>query len=220
MQNYNTSKNDLFSRYKLNYHTLSLYICATYDKEVTQSLDFEAVRDSLSDGQTASKLWVIEEVGRFLDIKDKSVCIFGGWVGLLGRFFFDYLKSKQVANVEIDGTLRKVNSYLMAGYEDRFEFIHSDMYEFDYASKDFDIYVNTSGEHIESLKEWIEMIPEGKIVCIQSNDYFSHPQHINCVNTAMELTEKVLEAKNVKNVIYTGTLPLPIYNRFMTIALT
>src|SRR5574343_258413 len=100
MLSYNSSKNELFSKYRLNFHTLSTYICATYDPQVMQSLDFNAVRDSLSDGQTASKLWVIDELSHFIDIKDKSICIFGGWVGLLGRFCFDYLNTKKVANVE------------------------------------------------------------------------------------------------------------------------
>jgi hypothetical protein len=94
------------------------------------------------------------------------------------------------------------------------------MYEFPYCDDQFDVYVNTSGEHIPSIKDWIEMIPKGKIVCVQSNDYFSHPQHISCINNEEELRDQVEEANNVKQVVYTGTMELPIYNRFMVIALT
>jgi len=219
MQEFKT-KEQLFEKHKLSFFTLSSYIQATYDPEVSKNLDFSAVRDSLSDGQTASKLWVVDEVSKFLNFREKSICVFGGWVGLLCRLFIDVSGVKSVTNVEIDGTLEKVNQYVMSGHQDKFQFIHSDMYEFPYKEQEFDVYVNTSGEHIPSLKEWIEMIPAGKIVCIQSNDYFSHPQHINCVNNVTELESLILEANNVKNTVYRGTLELPIYNRFMVIALT
>lgn len=219
MQEFKT-KEELFKKHKLSFYTLSSYIQATYDPEVSKTLGFDVVRDSLSDGQTASKLWVIDELSKFLNFNEKSVCVFGGWVGLLCRFFIDLARTKKICNVEIDSSLALVNQYVMAGHQDKFQFIHSDMYEFPYNEQQFDVYVNTSGEHIESLKEWIEMIPNGKIVCIQSNDYFSHPQHINCVNTVEELEAQALSAINVKNVVYRGTMKLPIYNRFMIIALT
>jgi hypothetical protein len=220
MQESKVTKEELFSKYKMSFFSLSSYVQATYDPEVSKNLNFEAVRDSLSDGQTSSKLWVVDEVSKFLDFDKKSVCVFGGWVGLLCRFFIDLAGTKSIANVEIDGTLELVNRYVMSGHQDKFRFIHSDMYEFPYNEQEFDVYVNTSGEHIPSLKEWIEMIPSGKIVCIQSNDYFSHPQHINCVNNVAELEAQAFTANNVKDVIYRGTLELPIYNRFMIIALT
>ena len=219
MQEFKT-KEELFEKHKLSFFTLSSYIQATYDPEISKTLGFDVVRDSLSDGQTASKLWVVDEVSKFLEFRDKSICVFGGWVGLLCRFFIDLAGTKSIANVEIDGSLEKINQCVMSGHQDKFQFIHSDMYEFPYDDKQFDVYVNTSGEHIESLKDWIEMIPKGKIVCIQSNDYFSHPQHINCVNNVEELEAHALSAANVKDVVYRGTMKLPIYNRFMIIALT
>lgn len=220
MQESLITKEELFSKFRLGFHTLSSYVQAMYDPEVTKNLEFSAVRDSLSDGQTASKLWVVNEVSKFIGINEKSICVFGGWVGLLCRLFIDFVGTKSIANVEIDGTLELVNQYVMSGHRDKFRFIHSDMYEFPYDDQQFDVYVNTSGEHISSLKEWIEMIPTGKIVCIQSNDYFSHPQHINCVNNVGELENLTRSAANVKDVVYRGTLELPIYNRFMVIALT
>ena len=214
------SKNDLFAKYKLDFHTLSGYISATYNPEVMANLDFAAVRDSLSDGQTASKLWVVDVLSQFLEIKSKSVGVFGGWVGILCRFLYDFVGVKSVDNIEIDGTLEKVNQIVMGRFFERSKFIHSDMYDFDYEANQYDVYINTSGEHIPSLKEWIEKIPAGKIVIIQSNDFTSHPQHINCVASEQELEEKISEASNVKNVVYRGVMKLPIYNRFMVVAIT
>lgn len=213
-------KEYLFNKYQLSFDTLSSYIAATYDPEIMRTLGFDAVRDSLSDGQTASKLWVVDQLCMFLGIQNKSVCVLGGWVGLLCKFIADYGKVASITNVELDGSLETINRRIMGGSKSKFDFCFADMYEFDYDQKQFDIYINTSGEHIPSLKEWIEKIPEGKIVIIQSNDFFSHPQHINCVDSIQELIEKVEQADNVKNIIYRGTMKLPIYNRFMVMLTT
>lgn len=214
------TKKELFAKYKLDFNTISAYIAATYNPEVSKNLDFAAVRDSLSDGQTASKLWAIDLLSQFLHIDEKKIGVFGGWVGILPRFMFDYLGVKHVSNIEIDGTLSLVNSLVMGKHIEKFSFVHKDMYDFDYENNQFNIYVNTSGEHIPSIKEWVEKIPAGKVILIQSNDFFEHEQHVNCVKSHDELESKVAEATNVRNIIYRGTLQLPIYNRFMVVALT
>ena len=220
MPEYNTTIEELFSKYKLDFRILSDYIRATYDATAMRGIPLNVIKDSLSDGQTASKLWVVDELGKFLTIKEKSIGVFGGWVGLLCRFLVEMIGTPKIANIELDETLKLINNYVMLGHQDKFRFIHTDMYAFPYNDDQFDVYVNTSGEHIPSLKQWIEMIPVGKIVCIQSNNFFSHEQHINCVNNVEELEAQALSAANVKNVVYRGTMKLPIYNRFMIIALT
>ena len=215
-----TLKEELFSKYQLSFSTLSAFISSTYDPEILSIVDPSAMRDSLSDGQTSSKLWVIDQLSKIENIDTKSVCVLGGWVGILCRFIFDYLGTRHVTNIEIDGSLRKINGCIMKPFLDSFTFEHADMYSVDYYSKDFDVLINTSAEHIASIQDWIEKIPENKIVVIQSNNFFSHPQHINCVNNEEELILKVLSARNVKTISYSGTLELPIYNRFMVIAKT
>lgn len=215
-----TTKEELFNKYSLSFNVLSSYMSALYDGKVNTHLDFAEVRDSLSDGQTASKLWIIDEL-KNLNLPIKSVNVFGGWVGLLCRFLFEYLDCQTVANVEIDETLLTVNNFLnKMTYGERFKFIHNDMYEFDYQNDPVDLYINTSGEHIVSIADWIEMIPENKLVLVQSNNFFFHPTHINCVNTAEELKAQILNSSNIKSIEYCGTLKLPIYNRFMVIAKT
>ena len=211
---------DLFKKYSLSFNLLSDYIRATYDPEIMEHLDFAAVRDSLSDGQTASKLWVVEALSQFLEVNHKRVGVFGGWVGILCRMLYDFNGVKSVDNIEIDGSLKKINQLTMGEHLDTFKFIHSDMFDFDYQQRQYDVYINTSGEHIKCIKDWIEKIPSGKIVIIQSNDYYQHPQHINCVASEQELEAKAIEAKNVKDIIYRGRLSLPVYNRFMIICLT
>ena len=51
----------------------------------------------------------------------------------------------------------------------------------DYARLGADLVVNTSCEHIADLRGWLDLLPKGTSVLLQSNDYFSEPTHINCV---------------------------------------
>ena len=44
-----------------------------------------------------------------------------------------------------------------------------------------DLVVNTSCEHIADVRGWLDMLPKGTRVLLQSNDYFAEPTHINCV---------------------------------------
>ena len=42
-----------------------------------------------------------------------------------------------------------------------------------------DTVINTSCEHIENFNEWYDKIPKGKIVILQTNNYFDF-EHVNC----------------------------------------
>jgi hypothetical protein len=106
----------------------------------------------------------------------------------------------------------------MTGF-DGFRFVHADMFKFDY-SQEFDVYINTSTEHIPSVSDWAKRIPANKIVCIQSNNYFACDQHINCVSSLLELEKQLFKSGNVKEILYQGVLKLPIYDRYMMIATT
>ena len=53
-----------------------------------------------------------------------------------------------------------------------------------------DLIVNTSCEHIADLRGWLDLLPKGTSVLLQSNDYFSEPTHINCVES-VEAFEKL-----------------------------
>ena len=43
-----------------------------------------------------------------------------------------------------------------------------------------DTIVNTSCEHIINFDGWYNLIPEGKLVILQSNDYIDVEEHVNC----------------------------------------
>lgn len=60
---------------------------------------------------------------------------------------------------------------------------------------------------------WFENIPEGKLIALQTNDYFSNEQHVNCCQDLTEVKEKY----KFSNIYYSGTLDTKLYNRFMII---
>ena len=74
-----------------------------------------------------------------------------------------------------------------------------------------DLIINTSCEHMS--ESWFERIPPGKMICLQTNDYFSNEQHINCVHSVDDAVVKY----PMSQLIYKGEIETATYNRFMII---
>jgi hypothetical protein len=81
-----------------------------------------------------------------------------------------------------------------------------------------DTIINTSCEHIPNFKEWYNKIPAGKLVILQSNNFFELDEHINCVN---DLDDFASQAP-LSEILYEGELDLSKhvnYTRFMRIGI-
>lgn len=76
-----------------------------------------------------------------------------------------------------------------------------------------DIVINTSCEHMDN--RWFENLPAGTLVCLQTNDYFDNPQHVNCVE---DLTRAAMRYP-MKRLLYQGILDTDLYNRYMLIGI-
>ena len=76
-----------------------------------------------------------------------------------------------------------------------------------------DTIINTSCEHIENFDDWYAKIPDGKLVVLQSNNYYEVEEHVNCVGSIEEFAVKA----PMDNILYSGELELPKYKRFMLI---
>ena len=64
--------------------------------------------------------------------------------------------------------------------------------------------------------DWFYNLPSDMMVCLQTNDYFSNEQHINCV----ESVDDALEKYQFSRVYYSGELDTQLYKRFMIIGRT
>ena len=76
-----------------------------------------------------------------------------------------------------------------------------------------DTFINTSCEHIPNFKEWYAKIPEGRLVILQSNNFFEVEEHVNCVSNIDEF----IEMAPMSELMYSGSIDLPKYKRFMVI---
>ena len=79
-----------------------------------------------------------------------------------------------------------------------------------------DTFINTSCEHIKNFTNWFKLLLPGKLVALQSNNYFEIKDHINCVNSLDEFKQQA----PLNNIIYEGELELEKYTRYMLIGYT
>ena len=77
------------------------------------------------------------------------------------------------------------------------------------------IVINTSCEHItqQQYNTWQEKVPKDTWIVVQSNNFSSHREHINCSESLKDFRWKSKIGKE----FYSGTLELPKYDRYMII---
>jgi hypothetical protein len=78
-----------------------------------------------------------------------------------------------------------------------------------------DTIINTSCEHIENFDKWYDKIPAGKILILQTNNYFDLPEHVNCSKTLEDFSKQTPMTKT----LYQGELFLEKYSRYMRIGI-
>ena len=76
-----------------------------------------------------------------------------------------------------------------------------------------DTIINTSCEHIDNFSEWYDKIPKGKLLILQSNNFFDVKEHVNCVHNLDEFADM----SPMNNLLYEGKLELEKYTRYMRI---
>lgn len=182
----------------------------------TEATTNPKILDAVSKGQLLSKLWLAHVVKEELDFDFglMRVLICGGWYGILGPILHNILDNNcSITSIDIDPSCASIaNGVNSEGYRRKtFKATTADMFEIDY--KKYDVIINTSTEHISDFDKWFGLIPKGKHVVMQNNDFYSGAGHINCTDGPEEL----IAGQQYKTLHYSGTLALPDYNRFMTI---
>jgi len=187
--------------------------------------------DAYSIGQITSKLWLIEHLPDDLGV----VFICAGWYGTLASFMFDRARDKftKIRSFDIDPSCYSVadninRTWVIDGWQ--FKASTLDIHDIAYPTthttyrangtsqtlvEEPDTIINTSCEHIKDFDIWYDNIPKGKIVVLQSNDFFDVAEHINCVSSLTEFTEQT----PLTTVLYQGELPLEKYTRYMRIGI-
>ena len=190
--------------------------------------------DCFSRGQLQSKQWLVTELGK-LDVELGTVFLCAGWYATLATMLFESdIKVDKVRSFDIDPTCVDIaetfnKPWFMEQW--RFKSITQDIMDIDYNEHTWqfwsnannrmsrpiadnpDTIINTSCEHIENFAEWYAKIPDGKLVILQSNNFFDVLEHVNCVKDITEFSNM----SPMSNTLYAGNLDLPKYKRFMLI---
>lgn len=184
---------------------------ALYNPYVLKNLPIEELRDALSDGQILSKNWVVEQLKSIVaEMKHPAkILILGGWIGTLSLMINCNELPVSITSLDLDERANRIAETL--NYDFDFKTLTQDMYEVDYA--DYDIIINTSSEHIPDIKKWVKMIPAGKTVLVQNNNFLEGEGHISNVHSSDELNSLLSFSK----VLYEGTRKFMMYDRYMLI---
>ena len=189
--------------------------------------------DASSSGQLQSKMWLVKT------LKEKEISLLGtvflcaGWYGFLAFLLLpeDDLPIKQIFSFDIDPLSVKISEDLNRTFvKDNWKFKATlkDIFKINYSKDQFetlkangkaeslsiapDTIINTSCEHFKNFKGWWSKIPPGKRVILQSNNYFNHKDHTNCISSLKDFKKQA-----PMNLIYEGILDLKKYKRFMLI---
>ena len=182
---------------------------------------------SLNRRQTASKLWLLDKLFENHGGELGEVHVLGGWYGVLGALILHDPRFTQtrITNIDLDPSCAPIAESLNAVNVERDFFCAAtaDILDIRYTRSSSvvgdttqsapDILINTSCEHLNDFAAWFDGLPPGVLLVLQSNDYVSEPEHVNCV----EDLEAFKAQAPLAHLIYAGGLELNKYTRFMLI---
>jgi len=188
--------------------------------------------DCFSRGQIESKLWLIKELKKCnIDLGIVFLC--GGWYATLATMLFEStINVDKIRSFDIDPSCRSIaETFNKPWVKDNWQFKSStkDIMDINYEFESYEVIradgttcplddtpdtiINTSCEHIENFEEWYAMIPSGKLVILQSNNFFEVEEHINCATDLDDFSKMA----SMEHVYYKGELELEKYTRYMKI---
>lgn len=191
------------------------------------------LNDHFSRGQMKSKFWMIDELKKVSDSFD-VVIQYGGWYATVYQFLKNEFNINTYRNIELDPIAAGVSdvfNYAELADNWKFKSVVSNVNDLHWRDRysdlqykiqthdgklvteirDPDLIINTSCEHMDET--WFQDLPNDQLICLQTNDYFSNEQHINCVNNIEEAIEKY----PMREVYFSGEIDTHLYKRFMII---
>lgn len=162
------------------------------------------------DSQIQSKQWLLEHIDR----TSQTICIFGGWYGVLAQFIANKNPYAYIVTTDIDESCGDV--FRQINVSDNILFKHWDMVGGIPMSLDPDLVINTSSEHVtqEVYDEWWNSIPSGTKYIVQGNN-LENPEHVRLANNL----EHFLEINRIVSPDYAGILKCGHFYRFMGVGI-
>ena len=172
------------------------------------------IAQSFSQNQIRSKQWLVRRLTALnekntIDCNISKINVVGGWFGnqLIPNLLELYPKAS-INFYEIDNEAIKIARGIYFNKNKRIKFHCVDATEVNFSGNS-QMTINTSSEHMDDLNI------TNSIYAIQSNNYYSVPEHINCVDNVEQLQEK----NKFKKVWYADSKHFgkQNYDRFMVI---
>lgn len=165
--------------------------------------------ESFRANQIRCKLWLVEELSMIGTIWGR-VLVLGSWNAvLLYELMQRYGKVGHWTFIDVNPQVHKDRDiyFEVNGMEKNYTSLTMDATEFS-DMESYDLVINCSCEHMRDIPAVY-----GPMYALQSNNYTNIPDHINCVNSPRELSEK----NNISEVLFGSHLNMGHYKRFMTI---
>lgn len=196
--------------------------------------EVDIATDCFSRGQLKSKQWLVEELkntGRALG----TVFLCAGWYATLATMLFESrLEIEKVRSFDIDDSCASIAELFNKKWlTDNWKFkattaniLDIDYNRYEYKTEKSDgsfielsesptTVINTSCEHIKDFDKWYSKIPSGRLLALQTNNFFEIEDHVNCKSSLHEFSEDT----PMQTVLFEGVLDLGQYKRFMKIGI-
>lgn len=162
--------------------------------------------DSFSDNQFNSKktlLRSIEELGILRS--DSDVFIMGCWYGsILIPLLSD--KVRTIIAMDLDDTVIRIAKNRFFKEYDNIVWYSKDVFLHPVHRPDVNLIINTSCEHMNSMKDWPfwDRVGDNAYFAFQSNDMYQIEGHTNCVSSIEEFK---LQMPDDATILYENELP-------------
>jgi hypothetical protein len=191
-------------------------------------------KDCFSRGQIKSKIWLVNELKK-IQKPLGTVYLCAGWYSTLATMIFENnFQVDKIRSFDVDEKCAEIaelfnKKWLIDGW--KFKATTKDIFDINYNIHTYDTLksngssdeisetpstiINTSCEHIDNFDKWYSMIPEGKLLVLQTNNFFEVEEHVNCSESISDFSKQV----PMKRTYFEGELDLGNYKRFMKIGI-
>ena len=147
--------------------------------------------DSYSPNQFKSKEVLINHINHLNILNKKSeIVLIGSWYGSI--LIPAFKQVKRITAIDLDKNIISIAKNRLFSHYKNVDFISKDVFDWLPDSsriKKTDLIINTSCEHMRSMKELD--LNTNAYFAFQSNNMFDIPTHINCVNNIEEFKEQM-----------------------------
>lgn len=162
------------------------------------------------DSQIQSKQWLLDHIDR----SSQTICIFGGWYGVLAQFIANKNPYAYIVTTDIDETCEDV--FRQINVSDNIYHKTWNMCDGIPNSLVPDLVINTSSEHVDqdTYDEWWMSIPSGTKYIVQGNN-LEIPEHIRIADNLVDF----LRINRIDNPEYSGMIKCGHFYRFMAVGI-